>query len=84
MNTDIEYLKLLERDLEDAAVRERSHGARPAATPAPRRRPGNIWARVAGVAAAFLVVAGAIGFIAGGNGVMTASDTAGDATGPVG
>ena len=77
MNTDVEYLKLLERDLEDAAVRERSHGARPAATPAPRRRPGNIWARVAGVAAAFLVVAGAIGFIAGGNTAMfSASDTA--------
>ena len=68
MNTDIEYLKVLERDLEDAAVREISHGARPAATPAPRRRWGNTWARVAGVAAAFIVVAGAIGFIAGGAG----------------
>jgi Domain of unknown function (DUF4349) len=68
VNTDIEYLKLLERDLEDVAVREVSRSARPAATPAPRRRSGNTWARVAGVAAAFLVVAGAIGFIAGGGG----------------
>jgi hypothetical protein len=66
MNTDIEYLQQLESDLEDAAVREMARLSSPAATPAPRRRPGKTWARVAGVAAAFLVVAGAIGFIAGG------------------
>jgi hypothetical protein len=78
MNTDIEYLRLLERDLEDAAVRELSRGADPAATPAPRRRPGRTWARVAGVAAAFLVVAGAIGFVAGGNvAMLSGADGAG-------
>lgn len=79
MNTDIEYLTLLERDLEDAIVRERSHGARPAATPA-RTRPGHRWVKVAGVAAAFLVVAGAIGFIAGGGAGMSAQ-TGGGADG---
>jgi hypothetical protein len=76
MNTDIEYLKLLERDLEDAVVRERSHGARPAATPAVTR-PGHRWARVAGVAAAFLVVAAAIGFVAGGTGLDGADGSGG-------
>ena len=63
MNTDIEYLTLLERDLQDAAVREVARRASPAATPAPRRRSGHTGARVAGVAAAFLIVAGAIGFV---------------------
>jgi hypothetical protein len=82
VNTDIEYLKLLERDLEDAIVRERSHGARPAATPAVTR-PGHRWARVAGVAAAFLVVAGAIGFVFGGGGmrVMSGADGGGGQVG---
>ena len=70
MNTDIEYLTLLERDLQDAAVREVARRASPAATPAPRRRSGHTWARVAGVAAAFLIVAGAIGFIVRGSGGM--------------
>jgi hypothetical protein len=65
MNTDIEYLRQLDTDLGDAAVREASR-MREAATPATRRRAGKMWMRVAGVAAAFLVVAGAIGFIAGG------------------
>jgi hypothetical protein len=64
MNTDIEYLKQLEVDLRDAAVREEASrtstggGGR-------RRRLGNVWIRAA-AAAAFLVVAGAIGFIASG------------------
>ena len=70
MNTDFEYLRQLETDLGDAAVREASR-SREAATPA-RRRTGQIWMKVAGVAAAFLVVAGAIGFIASG-GDMVAS-----------
>lgn len=64
MNTDIEYLKQLETDLKDAAAREAA-GSRGAATPA-RRRAGQMWMKVAGVAAAFIVVAGAIGFVAGG------------------
>jgi hypothetical protein len=38
VNTDIEYLRQLETDLGDAAVREASR-AREAATPAKRRRP---------------------------------------------
>jgi Domain of unknown function (DUF4349) len=65
MRTDIEYLRRLDTDLGDAAVREASR-LREAATPATRRRPGRRWIRVAGVAAAFLVVAGAIGFLANG------------------
>jgi hypothetical protein len=68
MNTDIEYLRQLETDLNGAAAREeaRREEAR-SATPA-RRRAGQMWMKVAGVAAAFLVVAGAIGFVAGGGG----------------
>lgn len=60
MRTDFEYLRQLETDLGDAAVRE-------AATPATRRRAGQMWMKVAGVAAAFLVVAGAIGFVVAGD-----------------
>jgi hypothetical protein len=67
MKTEFEYLRQLETDLGDAAVRETSR-AREAATPTTRRRAGQMWMRVAGVAAAFLVVAGAIGFLAGGSG----------------
>jgi hypothetical protein len=81
VNTDIEYLKQLERDLADAASREIARVSSPAATPAPRRRSGKTWARVAGVAAAFLVVAGAIGFMmTGGNyGAETKFSQAGQA-----
>jgi hypothetical protein len=84
MNTEIEYLKLLERDLEDAAVREVSRGADPAATPAPRRRPGRTWGGGGGGApAAFLVVAAAIGFVAGGNTAMfSGADGAGSGGAP--
>jgi hypothetical protein len=74
MNTDFEYLRQLETDLGDAAVRETSR-VREAATPATRRRAGQMWMKVAGVAAAFLVVAGAIGFIASGNSLMSRSDS---------
>ena len=66
MNTDIEYLQQLETDLKDAAAREAA-GSTGAATPA-RRRAGRMWVKVAGVAAAFIVVAGAIGFVAGSGG----------------
>jgi hypothetical protein len=65
MNTDIEYLRQLETDLRDAAVVEASRAREAAATPA-RGRAGQMWMKVAGVAAAFLVVAAAIGFVAGG------------------
>jgi hypothetical protein len=68
MNTDIEYLRQLELDLKDAAVREAARRDGPAATPATTPRPGHRWGKVAGVAAAFHVVAGAIGVVAGGLG----------------
>ncbi|MBA3737428.1 MAG: DUF4349 domain-containing protein [Actinobacteria bacterium] len=66
MNTNIKYLQQLETDLKDAAAREAA-GSTGAATPA-RRRTGQMWMKVAGVAAAFIVVAGAIGFVAGSGG----------------
>jgi hypothetical protein len=66
MNTDIKYLQQLEIDLKDAAAREAS-GSNAAAAPT-RRRTGQAWMKVAGIAAAFIVVAGAIGFVAGGSG----------------
>jgi hypothetical protein len=66
MNTEIEYLQQLETDLKDAAAREAA-GSTAAATPT-RRRTGQMWMKVAGVAAAFIVVAGAIGFVAGSGG----------------
>jgi Domain of unknown function (DUF4349) len=69
MNTDIEYLRQLETDLNGAVAREvaRREEARSAATPPARRRAGQMWMKVAGIAAAFIVVAGAIGFVAGGD-----------------
>ena len=72
MNTDIKYLQQLEIDLKDAAARE-SAASKGAATRA-RRRTGQTWVKVAGVAAAFIVVAGAIGFVAGGSGGDGASE----------
>ena len=63
MNTDIEYLKNLEADLEEVAAREAAGPPMPAAPPAQRK--GRIWTKVAGVAAAFLVLAGLIGLLAG-------------------
>ena len=79
MKTDFEFLRQLETDLGDAAVREASR-AREAASPA-QRRPGQRWMKVAGVAAAFLVVAGAIGFIASGGDILTSGSKAFDQVG---
>jgi hypothetical protein len=80
MNTDIEYLRQLEVDLDGAAAREevRRQEARSSRSATPvRRRAGQRWMKVAGVAAAFIVVAGAIGFVAGGGGSFGAdSETA--------
>jgi hypothetical protein len=67
MNTDIEYLRQLETDLKDAATAEASRAREAAAKPA-RGRTGQMWMKVAGVAAAFIVVAGVIGFVASGGG----------------
>jgi hypothetical protein len=75
VNTDIEYLEQLERDLVDAGAREIARRSSPASTPAARRRSGTAWARVAGVAAAFLVVAGAIGFVVTGGMGSESGDT---------
>ncbi len=81
MNTNIKYLQQLETDLKDAAAREASGSN--AATPA-RRRTGQTWMKVAGIAAAFIVVAGAIGFVAGGGSDDGASQASGDSFQKVG
>jgi Domain of unknown function (DUF4349) len=70
MNTDIDFLKSLESDLEDVASRERIRLQRVALKGSIRRNTGRTWMKVAGVAAAFLVVAGSIGFVASGGSVM--------------
>lgn len=77
MNTDIEYLRQLEQDLKDAAVREAARRESPATTPAAAARPGHRWGKVAGVAAAFLVVAGLIGLVASGGGLSSGADGGG-------
>ncbi|HET6792011.1 MAG TPA: DUF4349 domain-containing protein [Actinomycetota bacterium] len=64
MNTEIEILKSLEGDLEDVASRERIRLQRTTLQGSIRRNTGRNWMKVAGVAAAFLVVAGSIGFLA--------------------
>jgi hypothetical protein len=75
MNTEIEYLTQLENDLKDAAARETTRMERATLQGAIRKNTGRGWTRVVGVAAAFLVVAGAIGFLAqGGGGSMSGSD----------
>jgi Domain of unknown function (DUF4349) len=72
VNTGIEFLRQLEVDLLEAAERERGDRATsPAGTPA-RPRPGHRWVRVAGVAAAFLVIAGTIGTLVGDSAMETA------------
>ena len=63
MKTDIEFLRQLEADLEDVATREVARLERVKMRGAIRRKTGP-WAKVAGIAAALVVVAGAIGFIA--------------------
>jgi hypothetical protein len=64
MNTEIEILKSLEGDLEDAASRERIRLQRTTLQGSIRRNTGRNWMKVAGIAAAFLMVAGSIGFLA--------------------
>jgi vacuolar-type H+-ATPase subunit E/Vma4 len=64
MNTEIEILKSLESDLDDVASRERIRLQRATLQGSIRRNTGRSWMKVAGVAAAFLVVAGSIGFLA--------------------
>ena len=77
MNTEIRFLKQLETDLKDAAVREMARMERATLQGSIRKNTGRGWTRVVGVAAAFLVVAGAIGFVFGGGGLGSeASPTA--------
>ncbi len=70
MNTEFEILKSLESDLEDVASRERIRLQRTTLQGSIRRNTGRSWMKVAGIAAAFLVVAGSIGFIASGGSVF--------------
>jgi Domain of unknown function (DUF4349) len=78
MNTEIEYLRQLETDLKDAAARETARMERATLQGAIRKNTGRGWTKVVGVAAAFLVVAGAIGFLAQGGLVGdSASQTSG-------
>ncbi len=67
MNTDIDFLKDLETDLEDMASRERIRLQRVTLQGSIRRNTGRTWMKVSVAAAAFLVVAGSIGFLAGGS-----------------
>jgi Domain of unknown function (DUF4349) len=75
MNTEIEFLRQLETDLDDATSREIARLERAALEGAIRRNTGRAWVRVAGVAAAFLVVAGAIGFLVGGGDMTTSGSS---------
>jgi hypothetical protein len=75
MNTQIEYLKQVETDLKDAAARETARMERATLQGAIRKNTGRGWTKVVGVAAAFLVVAGAIGFLAQG-GLMSSGGQA--------
>jgi len=79
MNTDIEYLRQLESDLKDASARETTRLERATLQGAIRRNAGRTWIRVAGAAAAFLIVAGAIGFVVGGGGARDMFQVTGDA-----
>jgi len=74
MNTEITFLEQLETDLKDAAVREMARLERATLRGSIRKNTGRGWTKVVGVAAAFLVVAGAIGFVFGGGGLMSAAD----------
>ena len=78
MNTEIKFLEQLETDLKDVAVREMARLERATLQGSIRKNTGRGWTKVVGVAAAFLVVAGAIGFVFGGGGASM-SPTALDA-----
>jgi hypothetical protein len=73
MNTEIKFLRQLETDLKDVAVREMARLERATLQGSIRKNTGRGWTKVVGVAAAFLVVAAAIGFVFGGNGGFVAS-----------
>jgi Domain of unknown function (DUF4349) len=81
MNTEIEFLKNLETDLEDAASRERIRLQRAMLQGSIRRNTSRAWKKVVVAAAAFLVVAGGIGFIAGGRNMLPSLTSGADASG---
>jgi hypothetical protein len=71
MKTDIEYLTLLEKDLQQAAAREKWMQAAP---PIRRRRSWGGWGTFAATFVGLLVVAGLIGLIATNGGLGGSSD----------
>jgi hypothetical protein len=81
MNTEIEFLKNLETDLEDAASRELIRVQRATLQGSIRRNTGRTWKKVVVAAAAFLVVAGGIGFIAGGGNLLPSLTSSADGSG---
>ena len=83
MKTEIEFLRQLEADLEDAATREAARLERSAMRGALHRRPGR-GANVAAVAAIFVLLAGTIGFLATGENARNKFTGVGDAVGGAG
>jgi hypothetical protein len=63
MKTDIEYLRRLEADLEEVVGREAGRLQRNQLSGSIKRNAGRRWVRVAGMAAAFVLIAGAIGLL---------------------
>ncbi len=76
MKTDIEYLRTLDRDLQQVASREKG---RQAAPPVRRGRSWGGWGTVAAGVIGFLVVAGIIGMFATNDRLASSADDAGQA-----
>ena len=76
MKTDIEYLRSLDRDLQQVASREKWRQTVP---PARRGRSWDGWGTIAAGVIGFLVVAGLIGMFATNGGLGSSSDDAGQA-----
>jgi uncharacterized protein DUF4349 len=74
MKTDIEYLRTLDRDLQQAATREKWMQAAP---PVRHGRSWGGWGTVAAGLIGFLVVAGLIGMIATNGGLVRSADDSG-------
>ena len=67
MKTDIEYLRRLEADLEEVVAREAGRLQRDELGVSIKRNIGIRWPQIAAAAASFILVAGAIGFLATGS-----------------
>ena len=81
MNTDIQFLRTLETDLEEAARRTKARETgRSHSVARPRRKLGSSWVSAAALIVAFLVIAGGIGFLAQGG--LGGSKSASSAEGP--